>query len=143
MFENSTVNIKALCNSCEEMACCSSECVLMFLYAGDNIQYVNEQFISCIHFFSAHFTLSINVWCGMIDDMLIRPVNLDNRMTGQNYLEFLQNELPKQLEDVPLVTRIVMYFQHDGAPSHYTRHVMQHLNDTFPNRWIGRDSTIN
>ena len=33
------------------MACCSSECVLAFLYASDNIQYVNEQFVSCIHFF--------------------------------------------------------------------------------------------
>jgi len=42
-------------------------------------------------------------------------------MTGQNYLDFLQNELPNQLEDVPLATRIAMYFQHDGAPSHYTR----------------------
>jgi len=60
----------------------------------------------------------------MIDDMLIGPVILDDRMTRQN-------ELPK-LEDVPLATRIAMYFQHDGVPSHYTRHVMQHLNDTFP-----------
>jgi len=42
-----------------------------------------------------------------------------------------------------LATRIAMHFQHDGAPSHYTRHVMQHLNDTFPNRSIGRGSTIN
>ena len=39
--------------------------------------------------------------------------------------------------------RIAMYFQHDGAPSHYTRHVMQHFNDTFSNRWIGRGNTIN
>jgi len=85
----------------------------------------------------------MNVWYGMIDDMLIGPVILDNRLTGQNYLDFLQNELPKQLEDVPLATRIALYFQHDGGPSHYTRHVMQHLNDTFPNRWIGRGSTIN
>jgi hypothetical protein len=30
--ENSTVNINALCNSCEDMACCSSECILTFLY---------------------------------------------------------------------------------------------------------------
>ena len=51
MFENSTVNISALCNSCEDMACCSSECVWTFLCAGDNIQYVNEQFVSCILFF--------------------------------------------------------------------------------------------
>ena len=57
MFENSTVNINALCNSCEDMASCSSECVLRFLYAGDNIQYVNEQFVSCIHFFCVHVTL--------------------------------------------------------------------------------------
>jgi len=86
---------------------------------------------------------SINVWCGMIDDMLIGPVILDDCMTGQNYLDFLQNELPKHLEDAPLATQIAMYFQHDGAPSHYTRHVMQHLNDTLPNRRIGRCSTIN
>ena len=51
--------------------------------------------------------------------------------------------ITKKLEDVPLATWIAMYFQHDGAPSHYTRHVMQHLSDTFPNRWIGRGSTIN
>jgi len=75
--------------------------------------------------------------------MLIGPVILDDHMTGQNYLDLLQNDLPKQLEDVPLATRIAMYFQHDEAPSHYTRHVVQHLNDTFPNRWIGRGSTIN
>ena len=49
MFENSTVNINALCNSFEVMACFPSECV--FVYTGDNIQYVNEQFVSCIHFF--------------------------------------------------------------------------------------------
>ena len=69
----------------------------------------------------------------MIDDMLIGLVILYDRMTGQNYLDFLQNELPKQLEDVPLATRIAIYFQHDGASSHYTRHVMQNLNNTFPN----------
>ena len=66
-----------------------------------------------------------------------------DRMRGQNYLDFLQNELPKQLEDVPLAARIAVYFQHDEATPHHTRHVMQHLNDAFPNRWIGRGSTIN
>ena len=56
MFEIFTVNINTLCNSCEDMACCSSECVLTFLYAGDNIQYVNEQFV-CVSIFFVHFTL--------------------------------------------------------------------------------------
>ena len=79
----------------------------------------------------------------MIDDMLSDPVILDDLMTGKNYLDFLQNGLPEQLDDVPLATRIAVYFQHDGAPSHYARHVVQNLNDTFPNRWIGRGITIN
>jgi len=60
MFKNSTVIINALCNLCEDMACCLSECVLTFLYAGDNIQYVNEQFVSCIHFFFCTLRSSSN-----------------------------------------------------------------------------------
>jgi hypothetical protein len=65
--------------------------------------------------FQHHF--SINVWCGVIDDMLIGPFILDNCMMGHNCQDFLQNGLPDQLEDVPLATQIAMYFQHDGAPT--------------------------
>jgi hypothetical protein len=79
----------------------------------------------------------------MIDVVLIGPAILDDRMTGPKHLDFLQNALPEQLEDVPLATRIAMYVQHDAAPSHYIRLVTQHLNGTFPTRWIGRGSTIN
>jgi len=50
---------------------------------------------------------SIDVWCGMIDDMLIGPDILDDRVTEKNYLDFLQNELPQQLDDIPLATRIL------------------------------------
>ena len=44
-----------------------------------------------------------------------------------------------------------MYFQHDGAPSraeydvgepHHTRHVREYLNESFPNRWLGRGGTV-
>jgi hypothetical protein len=55
----------------------------------------------------------------MTDVMLFGPVILDDRMTGHDYLDFLRNALP-ELEDVPLATWIAMYFQHDGALSHYT-----------------------
>jgi hypothetical protein len=75
--------------------------------------------------------------------LFIGPVILEDRITGQNYLEFLKDELPEQLENVPLAARIAMHSQHDGAPPHYTRLVMQHLNDTFLNWWISRGSTIN
>jgi hypothetical protein len=75
--------------------------------------------------------------------MLNSPIVLGYRMTGHNYLDFLGNGVPEQLKHVPLVTRIALYFQHDVAPPHYTRLVMQHLSDIFPNRWIGRGSTVN
>jgi hypothetical protein len=75
--------------------------------------------------------------------MVIGPAILEDRMTGQNSLEFLQNEFPEQLQDVLLTTQIAMYFRHDGASPHYTRLVMRDLNDSYLNRWIGRGSTIN
>ena len=33
-------------------------------------------------------------------------------------------------------------FQQDGAPPHWGLHVRQFLNQTFPDRWIGRDGPI-
>ena len=31
-----------------------------------------------------------------------------------------------------------MYFQHDGAPPHYSPLVREYLHASFPNRWLGR-----
>ena len=79
----------------------------------------------------------------MIDNMLIGPFILEERMTGRNYLRFLEDSFVELLEDVPLATRTTMYFQHDGAPPHSTIRVREHLTNMYPNRWIGRGSTIN
>ena len=35
-----------------------------------------------------------------------------------------------------------MYFQHDRAPPHYTQHVREYLNESFPNRWLGRGGPV-
>ena len=35
-----------------------------------------------------------------------------------------------------------MYFQHDGAPPHYTIRVREFLNEIFPNRWLGRGGPV-
>jgi len=40
-------------------------------------------------------------------------------------LEFLQNGLLALIENVPLWTWLHMYYQHDGAPQHFTKNVMQ------------------
>jgi len=78
-----------------------------------------------------HF--SVSVWCAVLDDQLIGPFILEVRLTGEAYLRFLREELPRLLEDVPLNKRGRMYFQHDGAPPHSSREVRN-----FPGRWLGR-----
>ena len=74
----------------------------------------------------------MNVWCGVPGNKLIGPFVFDNNLTGNTYEAFLRNELPGLLEDIPLMIRSQMYFQHDGAPLHYTQHVRDYLNESFP-----------
>jgi hypothetical protein len=49
-FENPTVNLSALCNSCPTMACCSSELIFTLFYAGSSIDNEREQFVSFVTF---------------------------------------------------------------------------------------------
>ena len=35
-----------------------------------------------------------------------------------------------------------LYFQQDGAPSHYFRGVQEHVDETFLLKWIGRKGPI-
>lgn len=54
-------------------------------------------------------------------------------MTLQEYLRFLQEELPQLLEDVRLTKRGRMYFQHDGSvPLSFSREVTSLFIDHFP-----------
>lgn len=65
------------------------------------------------------------------------------RLTGRAYLNFLQEQLPELLEDVPLDRRQGMWYQHDVAPAHFTHIVRDWLDESFPNRWIGRGGAVN
>jgi len=80
----------------------------------------------------------VNVWCAVLDDQLIGHFILEGPLTGEAYLRFLQEELPRSLEDVPSNKRGRMYFQHNGAPLHSSREVKNFLNYRFPGRRIGR-----
>jgi len=85
---------------------------------------------------------SVNVWCGVLRNRLIGPFVFDNNVMGNAYEAFLRNELPGLLEDIPLMIRSQMHFQHDGAPPQYTRHVREYLNESFPNCWLGRGGPV-
>ena len=63
----------------------------------------------------------MNVWCGLLGNKLIRPFVLDNILTGNTYEFFLRNELPGLLENIPVMVRGQIYFQHDSPrPLHST-----------------------
>lgn len=83
---------------------------------------------------------SVNVWCGILNGQIIGPFIFNGHLNGQVYLNFLRNELPALLEDVPLQTRRDMWFQHDGCPAHFSLGVRNFLNENYPNCWIGRGS---
>jgi len=85
---------------------------------------------------------SVNVWCGLLGNGLFGPFVFHNNLTGNTYEAFLSNDLPGLLEDIPLMARSQMYFQHDGAPPHYTRHVTEYLNESFRNRWSGHGGPV-
>ncbi|KAJ4433896.1 hypothetical protein ANN_16209 [Periplaneta americana] len=46
------------------------------------------------------------------------------------------------LENIPLNIRERIWFQHDGVPPHFDRRARNHLNATFPYRWIGRGGPV-
>ncbi|XP_066590841.1 histone-lysine N-methyltransferase SETMAR-like [Prorops nasuta] len=85
---------------------------------------------------------SINVWAGIIDDYIVGPYLLPSRLTGNMYVEFLEETLPQLLEDIPLSIRRIMWFQSDGAPAHFTRRARECVREKFPNKWIGRGSAF-
>lgn len=82
---------------------------------------------------------SINVWAGIIDQYLIGPYVLPNRLNGPGYLHFLEDILPVLLEEIPLQLRQRMWYLLDGAPPHFDLNVRQFLNIRFPQKWIGRN----
>jgi len=84
---------------------------------------------------------SINIWAGMIVNLVIGPHVLPNRLNQETFFDFLQEILPVLLEDVPLATREVMWFQLDGAPAHFDRSVRQFLNAHY-SQWIRRGGTV-
>ncbi|KYM99939.1 hypothetical protein ALC62_09291 [Cyphomyrmex costatus] len=69
--------------------------------------------------------------------VVIGPFFLPPRLNGEIYADFLRNELPVLLADVPLYVRAQMIYQHDGAPAHFRRDVRDILNTRYRDRWIG------
>jgi len=84
----------------------------------------------------------INVWAGIMGTKILGPVILPETLNGASYLEFLAENLPDFLEEIPLLDRNRIVFQQDGAGPHNARIVTNYLNQQFPGRWMGRYGPI-
>lgn len=89
---------------------------------------------------SFQIKFNVNVWAGVIGNRLIGPHFLPENLNGDNYLEFLQNDLPNLIPDIQDDRPIV--FQQDGCPAHWRIAVREYLDNVFPNSWIGREGPI-
>lgn len=96
------------------------------------------------HFIRTHSQnrWSLNVWGGVVDHFLIGPYFFEGNVTGEVYLDFLQNHLPQLLAHIPNEIRERMWFLHDGAPVHFTRPIINFLNETYNQQWIGRGGPV-
>ena len=63
--------------------------------------------------------------------------NKSDKQTQRKYRTLFKYVAP-QLNDL----QPTIIFQQDGAPPHWGLHVCGFLNETFPDRWIGRDGPI-
>lgn len=89
-----------------------------------------------------HNNLTVNIWAGVINNILLGPVILPTRMNGDNYCDFLKETLPNLLRDIPHEMRISMWFMHDGAPPHSIERVQNILNEKFSEKWIGKGGNV-
>jgi hypothetical protein len=64
------------------------------------------------------------------------------RLATSAYRDFLLPELPKLLIYVLLAVRARMWYKHDGASAHCSRAVLDVLNNTCHDGWIGRGGPI-
>ena len=78
----------------------------------------------------------INVWCGLMHNQITGPfIFAESTIIANIYLVMLKLYVVPQLEEFQ--PRVV--FQQDGAPPLWGLIVRDFLNETFPNRWIGRN----
>ncbi|GFW85226.1 DUF4817 domain-containing protein [Trichonephila clavipes] len=93
---------------------------------------------------AAQIRFSVNVWAGIMGDHLIGPYLFPCRLTRLNYVLFLQQVLPQLLRDeqISASTQQTMWFQHDGAPAHFSGDVRNYLDVTFGQQWIGRGGPV-
>ena len=71
----------------------------------------------------------------IVQAFLTGPYLLPQTLSVQIHWVYLEEKLPQMLEEIPLALSRNMWFQHDGAVTHFARQVREHLTATCIDRW--------
>ncbi|KAL7639566.1 UNVERIFIED_CONTAM: hypothetical protein RMT77_010067 [Armadillidium vulgare] len=107
-----------------------------------NYEYWAEENSHITYSILFYVVYSINVWCGLLDNMLIGLYFYHENLNSERYLEFLETTVPDLFRDVPLHKSQDLYYQQDGCPGHTERAIQYQLNVSYPNWWIGTQGSI-
>ena len=80
----------------------------------------------------------VMVWAGLIKDHIIGPFFINGSVTGQVYLQLLQQRVWPALQAIMGEEEEFVVFQHDGASAHYETRVRAWLDGKLEDRWMGR-----
>jgi len=83
----------------------------------------------------------INLWAGILGHHIIGPFFLEGNLTGEYFLELLQNHIGPALAEVAPENEET-WFQMDGCPAHNTLAVREYLQNAFVGHVIGPHHTI-
>jgi hypothetical protein len=86
--------------------------------------------------------ISIKTRCRTIFNRIFATLIFEGRLTGRLSINFLQKELPSLIEEIPVVTRLGAYLQHDGV-QHTSSYSWHFLHDTYPGLRISGSETLN
>ncbi|XP_031788988.1 uncharacterized protein LOC100679651 [Nasonia vitripennis] len=80
----------------------------------------------------------VNLWVGIVGDRIVGPIFYDRNLTARRYRNLLRS-IRRRLNNNPVALNR-MWWQMDGAPAHNAAMIADHLDELFPERWIGLNS---
>lgn len=123
--------------------CFSDECTFFLngLVNRHNCRYWCKENPHVFRESHTQFPEKINVWCGILGNSIVGPFFLEENLTGELYLNLLENAIVPRISEIAISHDFDPIFQQDGAPPHYARRVRDFLDAEF-SMWIGRRGTI-
>uniref|UniRef100_H3AAA0 Tc1-like transposase DDE domain-containing protein n=1 Tax=Latimeria chalumnae TaxID=7897 RepID=H3AAA0_LATCH len=103
----------------------------VFFWSKENPHYMEE---------IEHKPPRVMMWAALNARHVIGPYFFNGLVNHKSYLEMLQNWFVPELDALGI--RQDVWLQQDGVPPHYALSVREFLNDSFPDRWIGRGSPV-